>query len=108
MVIKETIKANNNKKLKYYTCDVFGLIQKNCILDENKVIGFRLSGREYFIDDKSTHVQKVLKDCDEENLEFYDIYSLVKVDEEFLEKNIFNVSYFKFTSGKYTSYTKLK
>lgn len=87
-----SIKDTNEKELSRIEREVIGLLQSSCLINNNQVIGFKYDGHEYIIDDKESLTIETTK-FDGNKAEYKYIKKLYKVDEDYLEKNIFTISY---------------
>ena len=96
-------------RVSFYERKILGLFQTDCIVIDGRVIGFKNEGKEFLLDDATTHVniKKELEVNGNESVEKNYIYTLIKLDEEFLDKNIGEVAFKDFYEGNYELYTKL-
>ncbi|MBE6143066.1 MAG: hypothetical protein E7177_03665 [Erysipelotrichaceae bacterium] len=110
LIIREYIsyslyEKNNKKVLSIYRREVIGLFKEDAIFENDLLIGFKKDDQQFIISDPSTYQNiKTNNDYGNDN---YNIDTLVKVDEEFLNNNIFDVSYEDFRNGNYQLFTKV-
>lgn len=104
-----TNKNTRKKSLSIYKRKILGFLDKNQVFENDKLVGFNYYGNEFRLDDSSNWIQKNI-----EEIEFSDtiahsthLYTLVKVDKEFLDKEVFDCSYQDFSKKKYKMFTKI-
>lgn len=93
ILIKENITYDNNnpKKISIYLRDIINLTQKDFILENNKVVAINYLDHQFILEDKDEVRIK----------EGNTTYHLIRINKEFLDKNIFDVSYEDFSNNKY-------
>lgn len=97
------------KKVTLYERKILGILQKDCLVMDREVFAIRKEGKEFLLGYTNTYIDKQIELDANKNAsaEKYCIYTLVKLDEEFLNKNITEVTYRDFREGNYEIYTKL-
>ena len=90
LLIKEVIKykEDNPKEVSYYNREIINLTQNNFIVENEEIVGIKYNGIIFKLDSKITTNDNVK-------------YHLIKINPEFLEKNIMNVYYKDFQEGNY-------
>ena len=112
LLIKENYSfdiKNNANKLVLYTLEIISFLQKDCILENDKVVGFMYEKNKYLINDSSTHCLKTVT-TDESYGNLYkktEKYTLIHVTEEFLEQNIVDVPYDSYRNNKYKVFSNI-
>lgn len=109
ILVKEVIstKKGSIKKedVSSYHREIIGLFENNYIVKDNKILGFKLDNHEYLLSVPSSLVS-IKIDTYPEN-DAHTIITLQRVDKQFLELNLFEVSYQDSLKKKYKIYTKL-
>ena len=104
-----TDKNNEEKHLSIYKRKIIGFLAKNQIFENDKLVGFTYDNYQFKLDDSSTWINKISKEKEYnttlEHATF--IYTLIKVDKEFLDKEVFDCPYKDFRNKKYKMFTKI-
>ena len=113
VLIKEKICfSNKNEETKMYLYErtIIGLLQKDCLIENGKVVGFTYDNNNFILASLDSFVQKTheRREYTSESTDVYEVYTLVKVSKEFLEENILNISYDDYRSGHYKVFTEIK
>ena len=91
VVIKETtFYEEGTGEMSHYFREIFNLTQKDFILDGDRITGVTADEREFSLSDVGSKITVGNH-----------VYTLVRLDEEFLEKNILLVTYEDFKRGDY-------
>lgn len=93
----------DNDKIFSYERDIIGFFQENCIIENNSIIGlkYKINGKSHeFI---FTNEDSLFERLTDENGVYKTVINikLVKLDEEFLNMNIYGVSYDDFKKGNF-------
>ena len=101
--------SESDKKLSSYNRLIVGFMPKQFIVENDKVVGFKYNELLFTLNKPESFIQKSeeIEKYPYETYQKYTIHSLIEVNEEHLEKNVFNVSYNDFKENNYKIYTKL-
>lgn len=109
-IIKVSTDINTNEKhLSIYKRKIIGFLANNQIFENDKLVGFTYDDCQFRLNDSSTWINKT----SEENkfgttIEYAThVYTLIKVDKEFLDKEVFDCPYEDFRKNKYKMFTKI-
>ena len=104
-----TDKKTNKKSISIYKRKIISFLEGNQVFEGDKLIGFKYCGYEFKLDDPSTWIYKESgeKEFSSTIEHATHVHTLVKVDKEFLDKEVFDCPYEDFRNKKYKMYTKI-
>ena len=105
-----TDKKTNKKSISIYKRKIISFLEGNQVFEEGKLVGFKYCGYEFKLNDHSTWIYKESGEKEFSSIIEHTthLHSLVKVDKEFLDKEVFDCSYKDFRNKEYKIYTDIK
>ena len=92
----------NKDKLSFYSRDVISFLQQDCIIENNAIVGLKYEDDNLFefkFLDKNSLIKKIVKE--DGNHKSITNMKLVQINKEFLDMNIFDVTYEDFKKGNF-------
>lgn len=105
-----TDKKTNKKSISIYKRKIISFLEGNQAFEGDKLVGFKYCGYEFKLDDHSTWIYKESgeKEFSSTIEHATHVHTLVKVDKELLDKEVFDCPYQDFRHKEYKMFTNIE